>query len=48
MYNQMQESLGKNVREYVESTRQTLQNVGPIKTRKIVLAVEKNLNEFIK
>lgn len=48
MFNQMQEALGKNIVDYVEQTKQALQHVGLVKTRKIVLAVESNLNKFMK
>lgn len=44
----MQENLGRNICDSIESTRQLLQEVGPTKTRKIVLNVEKNLHNFIR
>lgn len=48
MVNQMEESLGRNMKDYVNSTRQFLNHVGPSKARKVVTSVEKKLNNFMK
>jgi hypothetical protein len=39
MFKQMKENLGNNIKEYVESTKNSLQQIGPIKARKIVSSV---------
>lgn len=44
----MKENLGSNIKEYVESTKINLQQIGPLKARKIVSSVQRNLNQFIK
>lgn len=48
LFNQMQQNIGGSIKDYVQSTRITLDNIGATKTRKLVLTVEKNLNKFMK